>query len=211
MIKSSLFTLTTGALLAGMPLTVTPVKAEIVPVSYSYDALGVQPGGQPQLFDAGNLKLTDGVYPISAWSDGTNVGFKDGTAAQKAVGKPSVTFDLGGLYDLTTIDIWTEEQFRDATESVTISSSTDGSTWDATTVAIANINWVDQGVTYGDKATIDVSALSNGRYFKMVFAETGQWTMLTEIDFDGTLVPEPGSLALMGLGGLCLLKRRRRG
>lgn len=30
-------------------------------------------------------------------------------------------------------------------------------------------------------------------------------------NFSLTVVPEPGSLALMGLGGLCLLKRRRRG
>jgi hypothetical protein len=203
-------TKSTLAAVAGLALTATSANAALTVTSYTYDAAGVPiGGGQAALLDAGNLKLTDGVYPISAWSDGTNVGFKDGTAAQKLVGKPSVTFDLGGTVALTTVDIWTEEQFRDSGESVTISSSTDGSTWSATTVA-TTLNWVDQGATYGDKVTIDVSALSDGRYFKMVFVEDGQWTMLTEIDFEGAAVPEPTTTALLGLGGLALIMRRRK-
>lgn len=32
---------------------------------------------------------------------------------------------------------------------------------------------------------------------------------LNEIKLNGTVVPEPGSLALLGLGGLCVLRRRR--
>ena len=155
--------------------------------SYTYDPAGVQPVGQSSLLDAGNLKLTDGVFPISGWSDGTNVGFKDGTTAQKAVGKPSVTFDLGAQYDLSTIDVWTEDQYSAAgTESVTISSSTDGVTFSPTTVADP-LNWVDQGATYGNKVSIDVSALPTGQYIKMVFVEPSQWMMLTEIEMRGVI------------------------
>jgi hypothetical protein len=200
----------TLAAFAGLALTASSANAALTVTSYTYDAAGVPINTTASIADPGNLKLTDGVYPISAWSDGANVGWKDGSAAQKLVGKPSVTFNLGGLVDLTTVDIWTEEQFRDTTESVTISSSTDGSTWGATTVAIANINWVDQGATYGDKVTIDVSSLPTGQYYKMVFVDSGQWTFLTEVDFEGSAVPEPSTTALLGLGGLALILRRRK-
>ena len=30
--------------------------------------------------------------------------------------------------------------------------------------------------------------------------QPGQWNMINEIDFDGTAVPEPSSLALLGIG-----------
>ena len=35
------------------------------------------------------------------------------------------------------------------------------------------------------------------------------WHGLTEVEFDTDPVPEPGSLALLGLGGLAMLRRRR--
>jgi hypothetical protein len=79
--------------MTGLTLTVSQSSAAPITVSsYTYDAAGVQPGGQPSLFDTGNLKLTDGVYPSSGAFSGEHVGFKDGSAAEKLVGKPSVTF-----------------------------------------------------------------------------------------------------------------------
>ena len=49
-----------------------------------------------------------------------------------------------------------------------------------------------------------------------LITNTGSWaanTSGTDLAFaiEGNVVPEPGSLALIGLGGLCLIKRRRRG
>lgn len=204
---TSIYTL---AAIAGLALTATNTQAASIMVSsYTYEAGGVPQGGQTSLYDAGNSKLTDGNYPISNWNDGTNVGFANGSNAQKAVGKPSVTFDLGGLFDLTSVDIWSEEQFTNGEESVTISSSTDGLTWSPTTVA-DSLDFIDQGAVYGDKVTVGVSSLATGRYFKMVFADSGQWMMLTEIDFEGTAVPEPSTFALLGLAGLVFLLRRQR-
>ena len=206
-ILSSLSPSLAAVAMTGLTLTVSPSSAAPIAISsYTYDAAGVQPGGQPSLFDAGNLKLTDGVYPISGWSDGTNVGFIGGSAGQL---KPGVTFDLGGLFDLTTIDVWTEEQFAYGSESVTISSSVNGSTWSATTVA-DTLAWVDQGAVFGNKVTIDVSSLPTGQFYKMDFIEPGQWMMITEVDFEGSAVPEPTTTALLGLGGLALIMRRRK-
>ena len=198
------------ATIAGLALAATSANAALSIPSYTYDAEGVPQGGQTSLFDAGEIKLTDDILPISGWNDGTNVGFSNGSATQKLVGKPAVTFNFGGQVDLTTIDIWTTEQFSDAAnESVTISSSIDGSAWSLTTV-VDPLNWVDQGVVYGDKVTIDVSSLPTGQFYKMKFDDSDQWMMLTEIDFEGTAVPEPSTTALLGLGGLALIMRRRK-
>ena len=170
----------TLAAIAGLALTATSANAALS-ATYTYDAAGVTiGGGQAALLDAGNLKLTDGVFPISAWDDGTTVGWRAGEAEEILVGRPLVTFNLGGQFDLTTIDVWTVEGFTENAESVTISSSTNGSTWSPTVVA-DTLDWVDQGVVYGNKVTIDVSSLPTGQFFRMKFDNTSQWTMLTEI------------------------------
>ena len=41
-------------------------------------------------------------------------------------------------------------------------------------------------------------------------ARSGAWVRVDNVAFSGEIVPEPGSLALLGLGGLCLIKRRRK-
>jgi hypothetical protein len=40
--------------------------------------------------------------------------------------------------------------------------------------------------------------------------DDAQWMMINEIQFDGTAVPEPTTTALLGLGGLALIMRRRK-
>lgn len=63
--------------------------------------------------------------------------------------------------------------------------------------AISNANWIDaSGLAYEDAIGVHYDAASQ--------------TVLGE-RFANAVVPEPTSLTLLGLGGLCLIKRRRRG
>ncbi|MEM9347428.1 MAG: PEP-CTERM sorting domain-containing protein [Planctomycetota bacterium] len=55
-------------------------------------------------------------------------------------------------------------------------------------------------VLVGESLSIVISLLQNDANLKVA---------ADNIRLDATLVPEPGSLALLGLGGLCLLHRRR--
>ncbi|MBX2851056.1 MAG: PEP-CTERM sorting domain-containing protein [Phycisphaeraceae bacterium] len=56
------------------------------------------------------------------------------------------------------------------------------------------------GASHADLAYIEITSFGNG--FGMVF---------DNIQVEGTLVPEPSSLALLGLGSLSMLRRRRMG
>lgn len=60
---------------------------------------------------------------------------------------------------------------------------------------------------------LDVTALADAQYIKIEWFKTptypglGNWVFLSEVDFDA--VPEPASLALIGVGGMMMLKRRK--
>ena len=62
-----------------------------------------------------------------------------------------------------------------------------------------------------DVAYFDIAGIQDGDTFSLT--RTGvsiPWRHLAGVAFD-TVIPEPSSLALLGLGGLMMIKRRRRG
>jgi len=54
----------------------------------------------------------------------------------------------------------------------------------------------------------DISAGLNQVIFK--YSNEGNWSQTNDVTFDVTPVPEPSSTALLGLGGLALILRRRK-
>ena len=86
--------------------------------------------------------------------------------------------------------------------------------WDGSTATLLGSN--DFGTVDADNAIVDFSfsvgagSSEIGQDFQLRFSNAGGYTYIDNITGDFTAIPEPGSLALLGLGGLCLLRRRRK-
>ena len=131
-----------------------------------------------------------------------------------------ITYDLEGNYDLSSFTVWNYNE-NSATGrgangvTVSVASSVGGSF-----TALAGITTFveapgDATTAFGE--TFDLTALAaadNVRLLRIDIATNhggdNSFAGLSEIRFDGTVVPEPTTTALLGLGGLALILRRRK-
>ncbi len=130
---------------------------------------------------------------------------------------PSVTFDLGAVYTISSFRVW---NYNESPPNLTNRGVNGVSVLFGTTPAlgstvpgITNFAQADGLNTYAGQ-NFNAFAPFNARYIKFDinsnYGDTNTFYGLSEVQFDGVLVPEPGSLALLGLGSMGLLLRRRR-
>ena len=174
-----------------------------------------------------NVQL-DGAYGIENTIDGSGLSgggtsgdilsethSRDSTGSGNAwlenSATPTVmTFDLGGTFTVESVHLWNYVH-------------SNGSQWGVATVDISFST--DGGSNYGNliddlgvftqpgdpiaAQTIGFSAVSGVTHIKLDgITGHSSLTGISEIRF-GEAIPEPSSLALLGLGGLALLRRRR--
>ena len=177
--------------------------------------------GSDPIGGGGTINFNGGTTTINRWSfKGSAIANLGGTSAGTVTAN-----DWGnGLYtnaDDRQRDNNININFLSGTQmTVTLGASaraldfTNNSTDDPTTLAWAEALWGEDQLLFNGQSSTDLGDLSwadatnsavglgGGEYF--VFTAAGS--------FGGTLtlaVPEPSSLALLGLGGLCVVRRRR--
>ena len=161
----------------------------------------------------------------TTWKTGekaTNVGFTT------AGGTATYTFTLN-VGDTVHGVYWRYRSQGNQVTDLAVSNNYGGSTTVNQQTAESGdllLNWTDGGVNTSDDLAFDtlwsgLDIVLTGTTFTVTMDSTGSTGVPTNANrkgfradalvIDYTAVPEPGSLALLGLGGLCMLKRRRRG
>ncbi len=151
---------------------------------------------------------TTAVQPNMWLSSGTSFGGDDLD--------PWVMFDLGGTYTINEFRVWNynESPPNLTARGVNAVSVQYGLTpaLGSTVPGITNFAQADGTNTYTGEL-FDSFAPFSARYIKFDIDSNhggdNNFYGLSEVQFDGTLVPEPSTIALLALGGLIFVCRRQ--
>lgn len=129
-----------------------------------------------------------------------------------ANGGSAATIDLAGLYSVSSFELQDTHNrgyFDRGTDEYTLSVSLDGTTFvPVVSDAFSDSEW--RNLTLKTD-TLAVPALARYVRFDVVSGYGGSSVGLNELRVMGAqAVPEPGTIAALGLGGLAMLRRRRK-
>ena len=124
----------------------------------------------------------------------------------------NITFNLNGSYNLAGFSFWNfnRDIFTGGIKDVTVQSSTNGTTW--TTIAGAPTQFAIAANAPQSPEQFSFSPVT-ASFVRFVVASNWGFsgaTGFSEVQFDGTPVPEPSALLALlafGLGGVSLRKR----
>jgi len=175
--------------------------------------------GDTTTFDRDDDYLVDGSGLTGGAHTGTvepNMWLSSGSGFGGIDPDPRVTFDLGGLYEITSIQVWNYNEnppnlTNRGVNAVSVNYGTTAALG-SSVPGITNFAQADATETYTGEV-FDSFTPFQARFIEFDIdsnhGDANTFYGLSEVQFDGTLVPEPSGVLLGSLGLLALLKRRR--
>jgi hypothetical protein len=217
--------------IAGLVLALAPAaQAEIIGNVTATASSYYNAGGSP--FDPDPAKAVNGTGMTGQGATGTHTGNEeqDGwQASQTTSNNPWIIVDLGVAGAVELMYVWngqSEGQWNQGIKTANIySATTDPNSNIPNSGAAFNTTGWDlwgggdtafakkpgDNDAYGKTDTIELG-LTNVRYIALAITETHGGllinTSINELQFD--TVPEPATMSLLAIGGLALLRRRKR-
>jgi hypothetical protein len=173
-------------------------------------------GGYELVKAVNSSGLTDpNLTPTIVLDDVNDNGTTQWLNGGAAIGSEVITFDLGGTYDVDSIHLWnwvfsnnTSTKWGVAT--VDISFSTDGTNFLNTEALSFDPDIAVFGPSSAQTQTFTTqTGVTHIQLNNFTALDSGNRVGFGEIRF-GEAVPEPSTTALLGLGGLALILRRRK-
>ena len=146
-----------------------------------------------------------------------NMWLSTGTGFGGVDGDPSVIFDLGAVYTINSFHVWNYNEnppnlTNRGVNAVTVEYGLTAGLG-STVPGITNFTQASGLDTYAGENFSGFTPF-NAQFIRFDIdsnhGDGNTFYGLSEVQFDGVLVPEPGSVALFGLGASGLLLRRRR-
>ena len=221
--------------IAALSFALAPAaQADIITVAgitassdYYGDALGQYPGMwmSPGVIDGNGLDVTGLLHSQIGGDNSAGASNMWFSGKSTVVADQWLQIDLGGVYDISSMNVWNEYEGWPAgrgTNAVVITYGTEitGSMAQGTvapitspgTLSITNFAQAPAtnpftGETFTEAFTAQYILFDIGSNYGGI--STGEGLVgLAEVQFDG--VPEPATMSLLAIGGLALIRRRRR-
>ena len=134
-------------------------------------------------------------------------------------------FDLGGAYDLTKIDIWNYNEriyagllptnWTHGRGVLNMDILVAGSDHVFSNLMNVNLNEAGDGAPVFDSIAVSTTATQyvkfdiNTNLASLYPSIAQEYVGLSEVQFQGELIPEPATMVLLALGSIALIRRRR--